>query len=88
MPLDEEHKTGQVYTMLVIYLVPEEAPWLEPNSCWAMMGANLHISLGFGQMVAPSKHSSVGRTAGEPVVEVAIVVEVLVEVEADNLDFD
>jgi len=32
VPLDGSHRKGQVYTMLAILLVPEEAPWSEPDS--------------------------------------------------------
>jgi len=44
VPLDGSHRKGQVYTMLAILLVPEEAPWSGPDSFRATVEANPHIS--------------------------------------------
>jgi len=49
VPLDGSHRKGQVYTMLAILLVLEEAPWSGPDSVRATVGANLHIFRGLGQ---------------------------------------
>ena len=48
VPLDGSHRKGQVYTMLAILLVPEEAPWSGLDSVRATVEANPHISQGLG----------------------------------------
>jgi len=49
VPLDGSHRKGQVYTMLAIVLVPEEASWSGPDSFRATVEVNPHISWGLGQ---------------------------------------
>jgi len=79
VPLDGSHRKGQVYTMLAILLVPEEAPWSELDSFRATAEANPHISRGLGQFVG---------TVVETVVAGMIVVDTVgtVVVDVDAVD--
>jgi len=49
VPLDGSHRKGQVYTLLAILLVLEEAPWSGLDSVRATVGVTPHISWGLGQ---------------------------------------
>ena len=66
VPLDGSHKKGQVYTMLVILLVLEEAPWSGPDSVRATMEANPHISWESDHTVMLSGPDSEVSAAEEP----------------------
>ena len=81
VPLDGSHRTGQVYTMLAILLVPEEAPWSELDSFWATMEADPHISWGSGQFVGVVVEVAVA----DMVVVEGIVAEDIAADDADNL---
>ena len=48
VPLDGRYRKGQVYTMLAILLVPEEAPWSGLDSFRATVEAKPHISRELG----------------------------------------
>jgi len=74
VPLDGSHRKGQVYAMLAILLVLEEAPWSGPCSFRATMEANPHISRGWDQTLSL-----------ESVVETVVDI---VETGADNPDFE
>ena len=71
VPLDGSHRKGQVYTMLAILLVPEEAPWSEPDSFRATVKVNPHISRGSGQFV--------GTVVEAAVADMVVVEDVVVE---------
>ena len=73
VPLDGSHRKGQVYTMLAILLVPEEAPWSEPDSFRAIVEVDSHISRGLGQFAGT-------------VVEVVVADMVVVEDIADEVE--
>jgi len=76
VPLDESHRKGQVYTiMLAILLVPEEAPWSGQGSPGAGWEAAPHMSMGLGQTASL-----------EPVIEAVVDVGVraLAGIEADS----
>jgi len=60
VPLDGSHRKGQLYTMLAILLVSEEAPWSGPDSFRATVEANPHISRGLGQLSGTVVEASVG----------------------------
>jgi len=75
VPLDGSHRKGQVYTMLAILLVLEEAPWSGLDSVRATVGATPHISRGLG------------RSAGT-VVEAAVADMVVVDIVGTVVDVD
>jgi len=83
VPLDGSHRKGQVYTMLAILLVLEEAPWSGLGSFRATVEANPHISRGWGQFVGTVVEAAV---ADMIVVDpVGTVVEDIVAEDIDNL---
>jgi len=77
VPLDGSHRKGQVYTMLAILLVPEEAPWSGLDSFRATVEANPHISQGLGQFAG---------TVVEAVVADMVVVDIVEDIVAEDVD--
>ena len=80
VPLDGSHRSGQVYTMLAIVLVPEEAPWSGLDSVRVTVGAILHISRGLGQFA--------GTVFEAAVVDMVVVDNVGTVVDVEVVDVD
>ena len=90
VPLDGSHRKGQVYTMLAIVLVPEEAPWSGPDSFRATVGVNPHISWGLGQfdgtvVVDMVVVDNVGTVVDVEVVDM-VLGDVVEDIVADDVD--
>jgi len=79
VPLDGSHRKGQVYTMLAILLVPEEAPWSEPDSVRATMEVDPHISWGSGQFAGTVVEAAVADTVVVDIVEGIVAEDVVGE---------
>ena len=73
VPLDGSYRKGQVYTMLAILLVPEEAPWSGLDSVRATGEVDPHISWGSGQFVGTVVEDVVEDIVVEDVVEDIVV---------------
>jgi len=99
VPLDGSHRKGQVYTMLAILLVPEEAPWYGPDSFRATVEVNPHISRGLGQfarivveaavadmVVVDNVGTVVDMVVVEGIVEDNVAEDVVEDIVADDVD--
>jgi len=88
VPLDGSHRKGQVYTMLAILLVLEEAPWSGPDSFRATVGVNPHISWGLGQFVGTVFEVVVADMAVVDNVGIVFDVDVVDMVVGDVVDME
>jgi len=79
VPLDGSYRKGQVYTMLAILLVPEEAPWSGLDSVRATVEVDPHISWGSGQFVGTVVEAAVADTVVVDIVEGIVAEDVVGE---------
>jgi len=86
VPLDGSHRKGQVYTMLAIVLVLEEAPWFGPDSFRATVEVNPHISRGLGQFARTVVEAAVADMVVVDNVGTVVDVDVVDMVVGDVVD--